>query len=153
MYEITCSNVSENKQLVSLKINLSMNDSRFQQNTVLPYICRRISFVYQDFLGSSVSKESACSAGGRGLIPGWGRCPGEGNGKPLQYCCLENPMDGGAWWATVHWIARVGHDLVTKPSPSPPPFVKLRSYPIQRRKGIKNKWLNQNLSVAAPVTK
>ena len=92
MYEITSSNVSENKQLVNLKINLSMNDSRFQQNTVLPYICRRISFVYQDFPGSSVSKESACSAGDLGLIPGWERCPGQGNGKPLQYCCLENPM-------------------------------------------------------------
>ena len=38
-------------------------------------------------------------------IPGSGRCPGEGNGNPLQYSCLENPMDGGAWWATVHWIA------------------------------------------------
>ena len=37
-----------------------------------------------------------------GLIPGPERCPGEGNGNPLQYSCLENPMDGGAWWATVH---------------------------------------------------
>ena len=37
-----------------------------------------------------------------GSIPGWGRSPGEGNGNPLQYSCLENPMDRGAWWATVH---------------------------------------------------
>ena len=44
---------------------------------------------------------------------------GEGNGTPLQYTCLENPMDGGAWWATVHGVATVGHDLVTKPSPQP----------------------------------
>ncbi|KAB0370145.1 hypothetical protein FD755_018107 [Muntiacus reevesi] len=41
--------------------------------------------------------------------------PGEGNGNPLQYSCLENPMDRGAWWATVHEVERVGHDLTTKP--------------------------------------
>ena len=46
---------------------------------------------------SSVGKESACNAGGPGSIPGLGRSPGEGNGNPLQYSCLENPMDGGAW--------------------------------------------------------
>ena len=40
-----------------------------------------------------------------GMIPGLGRCPGEGNGNPLQYSCLENPMDREAWWATVHGIA------------------------------------------------
>ena len=43
------------------------------------------------------------------------RSPGEGNGNPLQYSCLENPMDRGAWQATVHGVARVGHDLATKP--------------------------------------
>ena len=46
-------------------------------------------------------KESACQSEDAGLIPGWGRSPGEGNGNPLQYSCLENPMDRGAWWATV----------------------------------------------------
>ena len=50
-------------------------------------------------------KASAYNAGDLGLIPGLGRCPGEGNGNPLQYCCLENPMDRGAWWAAVHRIA------------------------------------------------
>ena len=45
-----------------------------------------------------------------GSIPGSGRSPGEGNGNPLQYSCLENPMDGGAWWTTVHRVARAGHD-------------------------------------------
>ena len=44
----------------------------------------------------------ACNVGGLGSIPGMGRSPGEGNGNPLQYSCLENPMDGEAWWATVH---------------------------------------------------
>ena len=65
-------------------------------------------------------KESACNAGDKrdtGLIPGWGRCPGQGNGNPLQYSCLENPMDGGAWQAVVPGVARVGHDLATKPPP------------------------------------
>ena len=44
--------------------------------------------------------------GDPGSIPGSGRSPGEGNGNPLQYCCLENPMDGEAWWATVHGVAK-----------------------------------------------
>ena len=50
-------------------------------------------------------------------VPGLGRSPEEGNGNPLQYSCLENSMDRGAWQATVHEIARVGHDLMTKPLP------------------------------------
>ena len=49
------------------------------------------------------------------MIYGLGRSPGDGNGNPLQYSCLENPMHRGAWWATVHGIARAGHNLVTKP--------------------------------------
>ena len=47
---------------------------------------------------------SACNAGDLGSIPGLGRSHGEGNGNPLQYSCLENPMDGGAWWAIVHGV-------------------------------------------------
>ena len=50
--------------------------------------------------------KNLCSAGDLGLIPGSGRSPGEGNGNPLQYSCLENYMDRGAWWATVHRVAR-----------------------------------------------
>ena len=49
------------------------------------------------FPGGSAGKESACNAGDLGAIPGLGRPPGEGNGSPLQYSCLENPMDRGAW--------------------------------------------------------
>ena len=59
--------------------------------------------------------ESAYNAGDPGLITGSGRSPGEGNGNPLQYSCLQNPMDGGVWQATVHGVLRVGHDLVPKP--------------------------------------
>ena len=68
------------------------------------------------------SKESACSVedtGDVGLAAALGRSPGEGHGFLLQYSCLEKPMDRGAWWATVHGVARVGHDLVTKPPPPP----------------------------------
>ena len=55
--------------------------------------------------GGSDGKESICNPGDQGLIPGSGRSCVEGNGNPLQYSCLENPMDGGAWLATVHGVA------------------------------------------------
>ena len=58
------------------------------------------------FPGGSDSKESACSPGDPGLIPGSGRSPGEENVKPLQYSCLENPVDRGAWQATAHGVAK-----------------------------------------------
>ena len=57
--------------------------------------------------GGSEVKASACNVGDLGSIPGSGGSPGEGNGNPLQYSCLENPMDGGAWWATlVHGVTK-----------------------------------------------
>ena len=70
--------------------------------------------ISQNFPCSSVSKESACNAGDLGLILGLGRSPG-GNGNPLQYSCLESPLDRGAWWAIVHGVTRVRYDFVTKP--------------------------------------
>ena len=59
-----------------------------------------------DFPGGSDGKASAYNSGDPGSIPGSGRSPGIGNGTPLQYSCLENPMDRGAWWAAVHGIAK-----------------------------------------------
>ena len=59
---------------------------------------------------SSDSQVSACSAGDPGSVPGSRRSPGEAIGYPLQYSCLENPMDRGAWRATVHGVQRVRHD-------------------------------------------
>ena len=59
------------------------------------------------FRSGSVVKECACiagDAGNTGSIPEWVRSPGEGNGNPFQFSCLENPMDRGAWWATVHGV-------------------------------------------------
>ena len=66
--------------------------------SILPYT--------MSFPGGSEVKASACNARDLGSIPGSGRCPGEGNGNPLQYSCQENPMDGGAWWATVQRVAK-----------------------------------------------
>ena len=58
------------------------------------------------FPGGSDGKESSCNVGDLGSIPGSGRSVGEGNGNSLQYSCLENPMDRGAWWATVHGVTK-----------------------------------------------
>ena len=58
------------------------------------------------FPGGSEGKASACNVGDPGSIPGSRRSPEEGNGNPLQYSCLENSMDGGAWWARVHGVTK-----------------------------------------------
>ena len=83
----------------------------------ITFITANFTYQCEVFPHSSVGKESACNAGDPGFIPGLGRFPGEGNGNPLQYSRLENSMDRGAWQATVHGVARVGHDLATKPPP------------------------------------
>ena len=59
-----------------------------------------------DFPCGSTGKESACNAGDLDSIPGLGRFPGGGHGNPLQYSCQENSMDRGAWWATIHGVAK-----------------------------------------------
>ena len=90
------------------------------------------------FPHSSVGEESACNAGDLGSISGLGRSPGEGNGNPLQYSHLENPMGRKAWQATVHEVTRVRYDLVTKPPPAypfpadlPNPGINLGSLALQ----------------------
>ena len=62
--------------------------------------------MYLGFPDSSVGKEYACNAGDMGSIPGSGISPEEGNGNLLQYSCLGNPMDIGAWWAIVQWVTK-----------------------------------------------
>ena len=64
------------------------------------------TLVFLGFLGGSVCKESACSEGDLGLIPGLGRSLGGRHGNPLQYSCLQNLRDRGAWWAAVHRVAK-----------------------------------------------
>ena len=61
---------------------------------------------HMDFPGGSDGKASAYNVGDPGSIPGSGRSPGEGNGNSLQYSCLENPMDGGAWWDIVNGVTK-----------------------------------------------
>ena len=71
------------------------------------YICALIkSMLFWGFPGDSDGKESTSNAGDPGSIPGLGRYPGEGNGNPRQYSCLKNPMDSGAWQATVHGVTK-----------------------------------------------
>ena len=65
------------------------------------------------FTGGSEEKNLPTMQGGVGSIPGWERSPGEGNGNPFQYSCLGNPMDGGAWLATVYGVTKESHDLMT----------------------------------------
>ena len=68
------------------------------------------AYVKKSFPCGSDGEESACNAGDLGSIPGLGRSPGEGNGNPLQYSCLENPMDGRAWKVQSVGSQRVGYD-------------------------------------------
>ena len=73
-----------------------------------------------DFLNSSVVKNlNAGDTRDMGQIPVLGRSPAREHGNPFQYSCPENPMDRGAWQATVRGVTRAGHDLVTKPPPPP----------------------------------
>ena len=68
-------------------------------------------YLNSGFLGGSVVENLPVNAGDSGLIPRWGKSPGGGNGNPLQYSCLENSMDRGAWWAAVHWVAKTQTQL------------------------------------------
>ena len=65
-----------------------------------------LAFPKELSLVAQMVKVSAYSVGDLGSIPGSGRSPGEGNGNPLQYSCLENPMDGEAWWTTIHGVTK-----------------------------------------------
>ena len=76
-----------------------------EESRILSLISHQISAT-GDFPGGSDGRGSAHNGGDLGLIPGLGRSPGGGHGNPLQYSCLENPMDRGAWQATVHGVAK-----------------------------------------------
>ena len=73
------------------------------------YVQQKVTILIQGFPGRAMVNNLPANAGearDSGSIPGLGRSPGEGDGNPLQYSCLENPMDRGAWWATVHGVAK-----------------------------------------------
>ena len=90
---------------------LSTNNQGDDISRILAFSAISVLIIFQSpmFLqssGGSDGKASAYNAEDPGSIPGLGRSPGEGNGNPLQYFCLENPMDGGAWRAAVHRVAK-----------------------------------------------
>ena len=91
-----------------LKFSLAIPYGKCQQS-----IFKRAYMINGGFPGGSVGKESACNAGDagdKGSIPGLGRSSGRGHGNPLQYSCLENAMNRGAWWATVPRVLRAGEN-------------------------------------------
>ena len=88
------------------KINYILNLNIGNLRCPSRYFETKFFWVVLKQYGGSEVKASACPGGDLSSIPGLGRSPGEGNGNPLQYSCLENPMDGGAWWVTVHGVAK-----------------------------------------------
>ena len=80
--------------------------SRKQGNPIISIHTQFRSLFVRGFPGGSLGKESDCNLGDLGSIPGLGRSPGEGNGYPFQYSCLENSMDRGAWRATIHGVTK-----------------------------------------------
>ena len=86
---------------------LSVLEDHYALSIIFPCILSfHIISSMEIFPGGSVGKESACNAGDLVFIPGSGRFSGEGNGNPLQYSCLENSMDRGAWQVTVHGVPK-----------------------------------------------
>ena len=84
------SNITNDKQKPPVQTELENKRSKAQRTSLV----------------AQMVKASGYNVGDLGSIPGLGRSPGEGNGNPLWYSCLENPMDGGAWWAAVHGVAK-----------------------------------------------
>ena len=109
LYSAVCLLASGQPVLSPLEWNslpIVLEDS-FSKGSWSPASCILVeSSLFLGFPGGSEVKACARNAGDLGSIPGSGRFPGEGNGNPLQYSCLENPMDRGAWWATVHGVAK-----------------------------------------------
>ena len=83
-------------------------------SVLFQFVFLKLIMTILGFSGGSDGTESACNAGELGLIPGSGRPPGEGNGNPLQYSCLENSMDRGAWQAAVYSVAKSWAQLSNK---------------------------------------
>ena len=96
----------KNKKCIFLGLTLRLSGSSS--------LAIRPKYSILGFPSGSAGNNPPDSAGHSGSIPGWGRSPGEGNDNPLQYSCLGNPMDRGAWLASPWGHKRVGHDLVTK---------------------------------------
>ena len=99
--------IKEDRNKISFRLYYISNSyNTYKCLTLLNVLFKCRFYSQQGFPGGSDSKESACNMGDLGSIPGSGRSPGEGHGNLLQYSCLENPMNGGEWWATVQGVAR-----------------------------------------------
>ena len=88
--------------------HLEIEDDNIYFKGLLRGSSEKIHVEILNFPGGTIGKEAACNAGDPGSIPGSGRSPGEENGYPLQYSCLENPMDRGAWWVQSMGLQRFG---------------------------------------------
>ena len=87
--------------------NIFLNIREFTTRRSIRWCSERMFRLWMGFPSGSVGKESSCNAGDLGSIPGLWRSPGGGHGNPLQYSCLENPMDRGAWWVIVHRVPNI----------------------------------------------
>ena len=104
MYFLVASQTLGIDRPIYLQVPLQKAQKYIEETSKVPYIVNGITGAY--FPGGSDGKASTCNEGDPGLIPRSGRSPGEGNGNPLQYSCLENSMGRGDWWATVHGVAK-----------------------------------------------
>ena len=102
------SSYSQETQVQSMGLEDLLEKGMASHSSILapPTRKRGLKEIFVDFPDGSEIKASACNVGDLGSIPGLGRSPGEGNGNPLQSSCLENPMDRGAWPATVHGVTK-----------------------------------------------
>ena len=91
-------------QRISHSEQYYFSEQKFFRNLVIKFLKHSFQHIW-NFPGGSDNKAPACNVGNPGSIPGSGRSPGEGNGIPLQYSCLENHMDREVWWVTVHRVA------------------------------------------------
>ena len=108
---------------------------------------------FMGFPGGSVVKDMPANAGDSGLILGSERSPGEGNGNPRQYSCLENPMDRGSWWAALHGVAK-DLDTTKRLNSSSSCFIMTLPLPqiyvfLRRNPGISQDWVFSSLSLSS----
>ena len=103
-----CSNPQDSSQIPSLSTEPCKDEQNHQAQSLKHKLICLPCFkpVYQVSLVAQTVKSLPAVQQNRGSVPGWGTSPGEGNGNPLQYSCLENAMDGGAWQGTVHGVAK-----------------------------------------------
>ena len=98
--------------------HVSTETSQYKITISVPELSPQAFLVAQLLKNLPAIQETACSSGDEVILPGSGRSSGEGNSNPFQYSCLGNPMDRGAWRAIVYGVARVRHNLTTKPPPT-----------------------------------